>query len=105
MKYKSRYDIGKEVKVIFDNDALEIMKVMSVNTWINEIPIMLIELIDDNYDIALRAVKYVPNVYFKLNDKFRSDRQLINATIKSFHKHNRINEINISIKPLTKRKI
>jgi hypothetical protein len=105
MKYKSRYDIGQEVKIIFANDALEILRVISIKTWINEIPSMLIELIDDNFDIALKAVKYVPNVYFKLNDKFRNDRQLINVTIKSFRKHNRINEVNIRIKPLTKRKI
>ena len=105
MKYKKRYDIGQEVKLIFDNDALEILRVISLNTWIYEIPSMLIELIDDNFYIALKAVKYVPNLYFKLNDKFRNDRQLINTTIKSFRKHNRINEINIRIKPLMKRKI
>lgn len=105
MKYKSRYDIGQEVKFIFANDALEILKTISAQTWVYDIPDVLVELIDDNFDIALKSIKYVPNVYFKLNDKFRNDRQLIKATIKSFRKHNRINEINIRIKPLTKRKI
>ncbi|MDD2435754.1 MAG: DUF4116 domain-containing protein [Bacilli bacterium] len=102
MKYKSRYDVGQEVKFIFTNDALEILRTISSKTWIYDIPDVLVELIDDNFDIALKSVKYVPNIYLKLNDKFRNDRQLIKATIKSFRKHNRINEINTRIKPLKK---
>ncbi|MFV0274922.1 MAG: DUF4116 domain-containing protein [Bacilli bacterium] len=103
MKYNSKYDIGKSVKLIFDDEALDILKVMSSGTWIREIPIMLIELINGNYDIALKSVRYTPNIYFHLNDKFKNDKQLIRTTIKSFRKHNRISEINIKIKPLTKR--
>lgn len=103
MKYKRKNDIGQTAKVIFDNDALDIIRTISINTWIYEVPSILIELINDNFEIALETVKYIPNVYFKLNDRFRNDRQLINATIRSFSKHNRINEINVRIQPLTKR--
>lgn len=102
MKYKSRYEVGQKVKLIFANDALEILKTVSAKTWIYDIPDVLVELIDDNFDIALKSVNCVPNIYFKLNDKFRNDRQLIKATIKSFRKHNRIKEINSRIKQLKK---
>lgn len=103
MKYKSRHDIGQEVKIVFADDVLKMLKVISKNTWINEIPSTLIELIDSNFDIALKSVRYVPNVYFKLNDKFRNDRQLIKATIKSFRRHNHISEINVRTKPILKK--
>lgn len=104
MKYKGKTDIGKQINLLDDDIAFSILKVMSSKTWINEIPSILIELIDDNYDIALETVKYVPNIYFQLNKQFRKDRQLRNATIKSFRQHHRVNEINIRAKPLTKRK-
>lgn len=103
MKYKGKYAIGQRVKLIFANDALEILKVISDKNWIYKIPNSLIDLIDDNFDIALESIKYVPNIYFDLNERFKSDKQLIKATIKSFRKHDRINEINIKTRPLTKK--
>lgn len=105
MKYKGKYDIGERVHSIFTKDIVEMLQVISTNTWINEVPDLFIEFLNDNYDASLESVKYVPNIYFKLNDRFRNDRVLIKETIKSFQKHNRINEINIRFKPLRKRKL
>lgn len=103
MKYKRKYDLGQRVNLLYDDNAVDILKVMSTGTWINEIPNILTELINENYDIALQSVKYVPNIYFQLNNRFRKDKQLRRATIKSFRKHHRIHEINIRDKPLTKK--
>lgn len=103
MKHNNKESIGKNVKIIFSNDALEILKIVSINTWIYEVPSNLISLIDCNFDISLEAIKYVPNIYFKLNNKFRNDKQLIKAAIKSFRKHNRISEIDIKARPLVKK--
>ena len=105
MKYKNKNDIGERVHCIFTKDIVEIIQVMSQNTWIYEVPNLFIEFLDDNYDASLESVKYIPNIYFQLNYTFQKDRALIKETIKSFQKHNRINEINIRFKPLKKRNL
>ena len=105
MKYKGKYDIGERVHCIFTKDVVEIIRVMSKNTWIYEIPEFFLDFLNDNYDASLESVKYIPNIYFQLNYTFQKDRTLIKETIKSFQKHNRINEINIRFKPLTKRNL
>lgn len=105
MKYKSKNDIGERVHCIFTKDVVEIIQVMSQNTWIYEVPNLLIEFLDDNYDASLESIKYIPNIYFQLNYKFQKDSTLIKETIKSFRKHNRVNEINIRLKPLKKRNL
>lgn len=105
MKYKNKNDIGERVHCIFTKDIVEIIQVMSQNTWIYEVPSLFIEFLDDNYDASLESVKYIPNIYFQLNYTFQKDRTLIKETIKSFQKHNRVNEINIRFKPLKKRNL
>lgn len=105
MKYKNKYDIGERVESIFTKDIVEILEVMSTDTWINRVPKLFIEFLNDNYDASLLAIKYVPNIYFELNEQFKSDRILIRETIKGFKKHNKLNEINIRYKPLMKRNI
>ena len=105
MKYKGKYDIGEPVYCLFTKDIIEILKTMSENTWINKVPNLFIEFLNENYDASLESIKYVPNIYFELNNKFKNDRVLIKATIKSFQKHNRSNEINIRFKPSKKRKL
>lgn len=105
MKYKDKYDIGERVHCIFTKDIVEIIQVMSQNTWIYEVPSLFIEFLNDNYDASLESVKYIPNIYFQLNYTFQKDRTLIKETIKSFQKHNRVNEINIRFKPLKKRNL
>lgn len=105
MKYKSKNDIGERVHCIFTNDIVEFIQVMSQNTWIYEVPSLFIEFLNDNYDASLESVKYIPNIYFQLNYTFQKDRTLIKETIKSFQKHNRVNEINIRFKPLKKRNL
>ena len=50
MKYKNKYDIGDRVHCIFTKDVLEIIQVMSRNTWIDEVPSLFIEFLNDNYD-------------------------------------------------------
>jgi len=104
MKYKNKCDIGNRVHCVFTEDIIEIIRVMSKNTWIYEVPNLFIEFLNDNYVASLKSVKYVPNIYFQLNYKFQKDRTLIKETIKSFKKHKRINEINTRFKPLKKRK-
>ena len=105
MKYKDKYDIGEQVHCIFTKDVVEIIQIMSQNTWIYEVPSLFIEFLNDNYDASLESVKYIPNIYFQLNYTFQKDRTLIKETIKSFQKHNRVNEINIRFKPLKKRNL
>ena len=104
MKHKNDVAVGSRAKILCEDDALEILKVMSSNTWIYKIPSILTELINDNHSIAIEAVRYVPNIYFDLNNKMQNNRKLIKETINSFYKHNRIWEINIGNKPLTKRR-
>lgn len=103
MKYKEKYDIGEPVHCIFTSDIVNILKVMSENTWIHNVPDLFIDFLNQNYDASLESVKYVPNIYFRLNNKFKNDKNLIKATIKSFQKHNKVNKINIRFKPLKKR--
>lgn len=105
MKYKSKYDIGERVECVFTNDIVEMIETISTDTWINKVPKLFIEFLNDNYDASLLSVRYVPNIYFELNDRFRKDRTLICETIKGFKKHNRLDEINIRYKPLVKRKL
>ena len=105
MKYKSKNDNCERVHCIFSKDIVDIIQVMSQNTWIYEVPSLFIEFLNDNYDASLESVKYIPNIYFQLNYTFQKDRALIKETIKSFQKHNRVNEINIRFKPLKKRNL
>lgn len=105
MKYKNKNDIGERVHCIFVKDIVEIMQVMSQNTWIYEVPNLFIEFLNDNYEACLESIKYIPNIYFQLNYTFQRDKRIIKETIKSFKKHNRVNELNIRFKPLKKRNI
>ena len=103
MKYKNKYDIGERVECIFTKDIVEMLKVLSTDTWINKVPKLFIEFLNENYDASMSSVKFVPNIYFELNEQFRNDSFIIRETIKGFKKHNRLNEINIRYKPLKKR--
>ena len=66
MKSKSIHDIGEPVKIIQCDDVLHILKIMSTGTWINQIPTIFIDMLNSNYDATIKAVNYVPNIYFKL---------------------------------------
>lgn len=104
MKYKDKYDIGEPVKIIYTNDIIEMLKVMSNGgTWINEVPKLFIEFLNKNYEASLEAIKYVPNLYFQLQPKFRNDRALIKRTIKAFKKYKRVDEIDTRFRPLVKK--
>lgn len=103
MKYKDKNDIGEFAQCILAKDVVEILKVMSKDTWIKRLPKMFIDLLNDNYEASLKSIKYVPNIYFYLNNKFKNDNLIIKATIKSFKRKNRMDEINIRYKPLKKR--
>lgn len=105
MKYKDKYDIGERVHCIFVKDVVEIIQVMSQNTWIYEVPSLFIEFLNENYDACVETIRFAPNIYFQLNYTFQKDRRLIKETIKAFQKHNRIDEINIRFKPLKKRNL
>lgn len=105
MKYKDKYDIGERVHCIFTKDVVEIIQVMSQNTWIYEVPSLFIEFLNENYDACVETIRFAPNIYFQLNYTFQKDRTIIKETIKAFQKHNRIDEINIRFKPLKKRNL
>lgn len=98
MKYKNKYDVGEWVYCIFIDDIIEIIQVMSKNTWIHKVPNLFIEFLNDNYDASLESIKYIPNIYFQLNYKFQKDKTLIKETIKVFKAHKRLNEIDIRFK-------
>ena len=104
MKRRNGNEIGRFVKIIFDEDALNILKIMSQDTWINNFPNLIVEMINSKYDIALKAVEYAPNIYFEFSNQLKKDRQIIRKTIKSYQKHKRIAEINTKTKPLRKRR-
>lgn len=104
MKRRNNNDIGQYVKLIFDEDALNILKVMSQDTWITNFPKLIVELINSKYVIALKAVEYAPSIYFEFSNQLKKDRQIIRKTIKSYQKHNRIKEINTKTKPLKRKR-
>lgn len=64
MKKQKGNEIGQYVKLIFDEDALNILKVMSKDTWITNFPKLIVEMINSKYIIALKAVEYAPSIYF-----------------------------------------
>lgn len=96
-------DFGKNVKIIDYDHVLDMLKVISYKTWIVQVPDIFIEILNSNYDATLQSIEYVPNIYFQLQDNFKKDNRIIKATIKSFKKHKHYGEINIKLKPLTKR--
>ena len=102
MKYKSECDIGEQVKIMFASDVLNMLKILSKDAWLKYYPNEFIELLNDNYLLSLKAVKISPNIYFMLNRRFRNDNDIIRATINSFRKHNRLNEIDYRNKPIRK---
>ena len=104
MKKDKYEDLGTPVKVIDDKDALNILKVVSSNTWIYEIPDTLVELINQKYHDSLESIKYAPNIYFKLNKDFQKDKKIIKATIKSFRSLGHIQEINARARSIITRK-
>lgn len=81
---ETKDDVGVGVKIINGNDAIEILKVMSKDTKIYEVSPILVELINSNINLAMEAVKYVPNIYFQLSGQLRFNKKLIKATIEAF---------------------
>lgn len=103
MKYKSKYDIGEQVKLLLANDVLDMLKVLSKDTWLVNYPNEFIELLNDNYNLSLKAVRITPNIYFRLKHVFRNDKTIIKNTIKAFRVNNRINEIDLKYRPIRKK--
>lgn len=64
MKFKSIHDIGETVEIIQCDDVLHILKIMSMGTWINQIPTMFIGMLNSNYDATIKVVDYVLNIYY-----------------------------------------
>ena len=103
MKYKSKYDIGEQVRLILANDVLDMLKVLSKDIWLVNYPNEFIELLNDNYNLSLKAVRITPNIYFRLKHVFRNDKTIIKNTIKAFRVNNRINEIDLKYRPIRKK--
>ena len=87
-------------KIIPTDEALNILKVMSEDTWIINFPNIIVELITSRFSIALKAIEYVPSIYFEYNINLRNNKKIIRKTIISYKKHGHINEININARPL-----
>ena len=49
MKYKDKNDIGEFVQCVLAKDVVDILKVMSKDTWIKYVPKMFIDLLNDSY--------------------------------------------------------
>lgn len=96
-------NLGKSVKIIDYTHILDMLKTISYKTWITQVPDIFVEILNSNYDAIIQSIEYVPNIYFQLQDEFKKDNRIIKATIKSFQKHNRLKEINVKLKPLTRR--
>ena len=103
MKYKSKYDIGEQVKLLLANDVLDMLKVLSKDTWLVNYPNEFIELLNNNYDLSLKAVRITPNIYFRLKYVFRNDKTIIKNTIKAFKVNNKLNEIDLQYRPIRKK--
>ena len=93
MRYKGIYDIGDRTEIIFANDVAEYIRILSHNNWLTKFPKIFIELLNDNYDASLKAIKYAPALYFQLNPMFQKDKHIIKTTINSYSKHRKLNEI------------
>lgn len=104
MKRDPYRDLGKSVKIIDYTHILDMLKTISYKTWITRVPDIFVEILISDYDATLQAIEYAPNIYFQLQDDLKKDNRIIKATIKSFQKHNRLKEVNIKLKPLTRRK-
>lgn len=103
MKQRKTNEIGNYVKIIFDEDVLNILETMSKDAWISNFPKLIVEMINSKQSVALKAVEYTPSIYFELKNSLKKNRQIINKTIKSYQQHNRANEINTKTKPLRRR--
>lgn len=93
MKYKSLDDVGNSTKIVFASDVAEYIRVLSYHNWITKFPKMFLELLNDDYDATLKAIKYAPSLYFHLNSEFQKDKHLIKTTINAYYKHKKIHEI------------
>lgn len=100
MKRYCENETGQYVKILCDDEALNILKVMSEDTWIINFPNIIVELITSRFSIALKAIEYVPSIYFEYNINLRNNKKIIRKTIISYKKHGHINEININARPL-----
>ena len=100
MKRYCENETGQYVKILCDDEALNILKVMSKDTWIINFPNIIVELISSRFSIAFKAIEYVPSIYFEYNIKLRNNKQIIRKTIISYKKHGHIDDININVRPL-----
>lgn len=100
MKRYCENDTGQYAKILCDEEALNILKVMSNNIWIENFPNIIIELITSRFSIALKAIEYVPSIYFEYNINLRNNKKIISKTIISYKKHGHIDDININVRPL-----
>ena len=100
MKRYCENETGQYVKILCDDEALNILRVMSRDTWIINFPNIIVELINSRFSIALKAIEYTPSIYFEYNIKLKNNKKIIRKTIISYKKHGHINDINIKVKPL-----
>lgn len=96
MKTKDKMDVGKEVRILQPHEVVDILRVINKKSYIHEVPSILTQLINSNYNVALKAVEYAPSVYFKLNKYYRNDKKLMFKTIKSFQRQQRRFELSIN---------
>lgn len=103
MKKDKYFNVGNQAKIVLDKEVSDLLKVMSSNTWIYKIPDTFVELISNRQDYILQCIRYAPHIYFQLDKEMQTNNRIIKATIQSFQKHNRMKEIDIDFKPLTRK--
>ena len=96
MKTKDKMDIGKEVRILQPHEVVGILKIINKKSYIHEVPSILTQLVNSNYNVALEAVKYAPNIYFELKKNYRNDKKLMIETLKSFQRQQRRFELSIN---------
>lgn len=96
-------NLGQQVKIVYEEDIPKMVKVLSKGVWLEQIPPLFIELLSGSKTRIIETIKYAPNIYFQLSQKFQKDKQIIKTTVEAFKYHNKIDEIITYTVPLIKR--
>lgn len=75
MKRYCENETGQYVKILCDDEALNILRVMSRDTRIINFPNIIVELITSKFSIALKAIEYTTSIYFEYNIKLKNNKK------------------------------
>lgn len=75
MKRYCENETEQYVKILCDDEALNILRVMSRDTRIINFPNIIVELITSKFSIALKAIEYTTSIYFEYNIKLKNNKK------------------------------